>query len=74
MRVNYGKRCKCTMTYFEILSVFAGSPIPYPKREFLSDEEQDNDKSDSSKVIVTKSKEHIYLFSFVPFVPFMFGR
>ncbi|EFX66504.1 hypothetical protein DAPPUDRAFT_204007 [Daphnia pulex] len=28
--------------------VFAGCPIPYPKREFLSDEEQD-DKSDSSK-------------------------
>ena len=26
--------------------MFAGGPIPYPKREFLSDEEQD-DKSDN---------------------------
>ena len=30
-------------------SVFAGYPIPYPKREFLSDEEQD-DKSEANKV------------------------
>ncbi|KAL7648438.1 UNVERIFIED_CONTAM: hypothetical protein RMT77_000344 [Armadillidium vulgare] len=27
--------------------VFAGCQIPYPKREYLSDEEQDNDKSDN---------------------------
>jgi len=30
--------------------VFAGGPIPYPKREFLSDEEQD-DKSDNKKKV-----------------------
>lgn len=29
--------------------VFAGCPIPYPKREFLTDEDQDNDKSDNNK-------------------------
>lgn len=31
-----------------IQSVFAGCPIPYPKREFLSDEDQD-DKSETNK-------------------------
>lgn len=30
--------------------VFAGGPIPYPKRDFLSDEEQD-DKSDNKKKV-----------------------
>lgn len=29
-------------------SVFAGCPIPYPKREFLTDDDQD-DKSDANK-------------------------
>lgn len=35
-----------TLTLSIYCSVFAGGPIPYPKREFLSDEEQD-DKSDN---------------------------
>ncbi|MPC21746.1 Cyclin-dependent kinase 8 [Portunus trituberculatus] len=34
------------MKDFKKNNVFAGGPIPYPKREFLSDEEQD-DKSDN---------------------------
>lgn len=29
--------------------MFAGCPIPYPKREFLTDDDQE-DKSDTSKV------------------------
>ena len=32
-----------------LCSVFDGKPIPYPKREFLTDEETE-DKSDTSKV------------------------
>lgn len=27
---------------FFFLSVFAGCPIPYPKREFLTDDDQDD--------------------------------
>ena len=29
--------------------VFAGCPIPYPKREFLTDEDQDDNKSDNKR-------------------------
>jgi len=29
-------------TYVVFLSVFAGCPIPYPKREFLTDDDQDD--------------------------------
>merc|ERR1740128_439158 len=36
--------------------VFAGCPIPYPKREFLSDEEQD-DKSETSKMIAKNAQQ-----------------
>ena len=33
--------------------VFAGCQIPYPKREYLSDEEQDSDKSESKVSIIS---------------------
>lgn len=45
--------------YFPFSSVFAGGPIPYPKREFLSDEEQD-DKSENKVSLVNYSGLPVY--------------
>ncbi|XP_055337813.1 cyclin-dependent kinase 8-like isoform X3 [Paramacrobiotus metropolitanus] len=35
------------------IDVFAGSPIPYPKRDFISDEEQEGAKEETSKMEVS---------------------
>lgn len=34
--------CSLKLKYNNYLSVFAGCPIPYPKREFLTDDDQDD--------------------------------
>ena len=40
----------CICVYFSFCSVFEGYPIPYPKREFLTDDEEDKGHSGASKV------------------------
>lgn len=36
--------------FFEHCSIFEGKPIPYPKREFLTDEDDDKADTGASKV------------------------
>lgn len=47
--------------FFEHCSIFEGKPIPYPKREFLTDEDDDKADTGASKVGLKSQGDQVRL-------------